>query len=132
VPGGGAVVYGGPGGLTSRGLPPRTVALTFDDGPDPRWTPQILNVLRREQVPATFFVVGSRVAEHGGLVRRTLAEGHEIGSHTYTHENLSTLPAWRARLELLLSQLALAGSAGLNTSLFRPPYGRATRVTRPH
>jgi peptidoglycan/xylan/chitin deacetylase (PgdA/CDA1 family)/GT2 family glycosyltransferase len=122
IPGGGAVVYGGPDGLTSRGLPARTVALTFDDGPDARWTPQILDVLKREQVPATFFVVGSRVAEHSGLVRRVLAEGHEVGSHTYTHENLSTLPAWRSRLELSLSQLALAGSAGVNTSLFRPPY----------
>uniref|UniRef100_UPI0017CAA101 bifunctional polysaccharide deacetylase/glycosyltransferase family 2 protein n=1 Tax=Sporichthya sp. TaxID=65475 RepID=UPI0017CAA101 len=122
IPGGGAVVYGGPDGLTSRALPARTVALTFDDGPDPRWTPRVLDVLRRERVPATFFVVGSRVVEHGGIVRRTLAEGHEVGSHTYTHENLATLPAWRSRLELSLDQLALAGAAGINTSLFRPPY----------
>jgi cellulose synthase/poly-beta-1,6-N-acetylglucosamine synthase-like glycosyltransferase/peptidoglycan/xylan/chitin deacetylase (PgdA/CDA1 family) len=122
VPGNGAVVYGGPQGLTSRGLPARTVALTFDDGPDVKWTPRILDVLKQEHVPATFFVVGSRVAEQGGLIRRILGEGHEIGSHTYTHENLATLPDWRSRLELSLNQLALAGAAGINTSLFRPPY----------
>lgn len=122
VPGNSAVVYRGSAGLTSRGLPARTVALTFDDGPDARWTPRILDVLKQQHVPATFFVVGSRVAEQGGLIRRILGEGHEIGSHTYTHENLATLPAWRSRLELSLTQLALAGADGVNTSLFRPPY----------
>jgi cellulose synthase/poly-beta-1,6-N-acetylglucosamine synthase-like glycosyltransferase/peptidoglycan/xylan/chitin deacetylase (PgdA/CDA1 family) len=122
VPGDGAVVYRGAAGLTSRGLPARTVALTFDDGPDAKWTPRILDVLQQQHVPATFFVVGSRVAEQGGLIRRILGEGHEIGSHTYTHENLATLPAWRSRLELSLTQLALAGADGVNTSLFRPPY----------
>src|SRR6266550_5614229 len=71
--------------LRSAPLPDKTVALTFDDGPDPKWTPEILDVLRRHGVPATFFVVGAAVARHPELVRAELAAGHEIGAHTFTH-----------------------------------------------
>lgn len=122
VPGDGAILFRGSQGLTSRGLPPKTVALTFDDGPDRRWTKQILDVLARERVPATFFVVGSRVTNDDGLVRRALDEGHEVGNHTWTHADLATAPRWRQNLELSLSQLGLAGSAGINSALLRPPY----------
>jgi len=122
VPGGGAVVYRGPAGLTSRALPPRTVALTFDDGPDPGWTPRILDVLEREHVPGTFFTVGERVAADGPIVRRALAAGDEIGGHTWTHADLAGLPGWRRNLELSLGQLALAGGAGVQTALLRLPY----------
>jgi cellulose synthase/poly-beta-1,6-N-acetylglucosamine synthase-like glycosyltransferase/peptidoglycan/xylan/chitin deacetylase (PgdA/CDA1 family) len=100
----------------------RTVALTFDDGPDPRWTPAILDVLHRHHVPATFFVVGSRVVAHPSLVRRELAEGHEIGSHTFVHSDVAAIPRWQANLELSLTQTALAGATGRHTGLFRPPY----------
>ncbi len=103
-------------------LPAGTVALTFDDGPDPEWTPQILDVLRREHVPATFFVVGSQVAAHPELARREVAEGHELGSHTFTHVNLGRMPGWRASLELSLTQLAIGGATGVHTGLFRAPY----------
>ena len=72
----------------------RTIALTFDDGPDPTWTPQILAVLRRYRVPATFFVVGAHAASYPGLVRDELRDGDEVGSHTYTHANLATA-SWR-------------------------------------
>ncbi len=106
----------------TRGLPARTVALTFDDGPDPRWTPAILDVLRRHQAKATFFVVGSRVVEHPDLVQRIRQDGHEIGVHTFTHADLTTAPAWRRTLELSLSQSALAATAGTTASLLRPPY----------
>jgi len=82
----------------------------------------VLDVLRREHVPATFFVVGSQVASHPGLVRRTLAEGHEIGSHTFTHANLGRMPGWQANLQLSLTQLAIGGAAGVHTGLFRAPY----------
>ncbi|GAB3809298.1 polysaccharide deacetylase family protein [Micromonospora zhanjiangensis] len=78
---------------TSRSMPARTIALTFDDGPDPRWTPAVLDVLRKHGAHATFFVLGARVNEHPELARRILAEGHEIGSHTFTHADVATLPA---------------------------------------
>ena len=118
----GSIIFRGPDGLTSRGLPEKTVALTFDDGPDPRWTPAILDVLAQEHVPATFFVVGSRVAAHPSLVRRERRDGHELGNHTWAHTDLTGAMAWRQRLELNLTQLALEGSAGVTTALMRPPY----------
>ena len=122
VDGGGSVLFRGDRGLTSRGLPDRTVALTFDDGPDPRWTPAVLAVLAREHVPGTFFVVGSRAARHPDLVRRVMGAGHEIGAHTWSHADLSGQPSWRRRAELSLGQLGLEGSAGVSSALLRPPY----------
>ncbi|MFI0895161.1 bifunctional polysaccharide deacetylase/glycosyltransferase family 2 protein [Streptomyces sp. NPDC020983] len=100
----------------------RTIALTFDDGPDPRWTPQILAVLRRHHVHATFFVVGTEVAQHPALVRQILADGHQIGIHTFTHADLGAIPAWQRSLELREAQLALAGATGQTSYLLRPPY----------
>jgi cellulose synthase/poly-beta-1,6-N-acetylglucosamine synthase-like glycosyltransferase/peptidoglycan/xylan/chitin deacetylase (PgdA/CDA1 family) len=102
--------------------PVRTVALTFDDGPDPRWTPQILAVLARHHVPATFFVIGTRVLAHPGLVRAELGAGDEVGSHTFVHQSLTGLPGWHVNLELSLTQSALASAAGVHTALLRPPY----------
>ncbi|GAA2420487.1 glycosyltransferase [Actinomadura vinacea] len=99
-----------------------TIALTFDDGPDPVWTPRLLDVLRRHGAQATFFSVGSQVARHPGLARRMVREGHEIGSHTYSHVDLGNTPSWRARLELDLSQRALAGATGRGTRLLRQPF----------
>jgi cellulose synthase/poly-beta-1,6-N-acetylglucosamine synthase-like glycosyltransferase/peptidoglycan/xylan/chitin deacetylase (PgdA/CDA1 family) len=99
----------------------KTVALTFDDGPDPTWTPKILAILMREHVPATFFVVGAHAASNPSIVRAELAAGDEVGSHTYTHANLASA-GWRLPLELTLSQNALAGAAGVRTTLLRPPY----------
>ncbi|MET0739470.1 MAG: bifunctional polysaccharide deacetylase/glycosyltransferase family 2 protein [Acidimicrobiales bacterium] len=102
--------------------PPKTVVLTFDDGPDPEWTPAVLDVLARHGVRATFFVVGHQVTAHPDLVRAVIAAGHEVGAHTYNHPDLSTLPAWRVNLELSLSQSVLAGATGHHVGLFRPPY----------
>ncbi|MEA3019189.1 MAG: hypothetical protein QOI47_713 [Actinomycetota bacterium] len=103
-----------------------TVALTFDDGPDAKWTPIVLGVLRRHHVPGTFFVVGSRVLTHPELVRREHREGDEIGSHTFVHANVAAVPGWRANLELSLTQAALADAAGIHTGMFRPPYSSGT------
>ena len=132
VPGGGPVLdLSGPV-PRSAPLPDKTVALTFDDGPDPKWTPQILDVLRRHNVPATFFVVGTAAAEHPGLVRAELAAGHEIGAHTFTHTDLGAVSAARAGVELSLTQSALAGAAGINSHLLRLPYSsEAVDLTSP-
>ena len=110
-------------------MPAKTVALTFDDGPDPVWTPKILAVLRRYHVPATFFVVGVHVAANPSIVRAEVRAGDEVGSHTYTHANLVSA-GWRLPLELTLTQNALAGAAGIRTRLLRPPYsGKTDAVT---
>ncbi|WP_308165834.1 bifunctional polysaccharide deacetylase/glycosyltransferase family 2 protein [Actinomadura sp. NEAU-AAG7] len=122
VTGGGPVLSLADGTPRSLRMPSKTIALTFDDGPDPRWTPRVLEVLRRRGARATFFTIGAHVAEHPGLTRRILREGHEIGSHTYTHLDMASAPAWRNRLELDLTQRALAGAAGVHTRLMRMPY----------
>ena len=98
------------------------VALTFDDGPDPVWTPKILDVLKARGLKATFFLIGRNVENHPDLVRRIIAEGHEIGNHTYTHGNLAEMPEWRQRLELGSTQRLIETETGRSTTLFRPPY----------
>ena len=102
--------------------PAKTIALTFDDGPDPEWTPQILEVLEKYQVPGTFFVLGSLAAQHPDLVREMRATGSEIGLHTFTHPNLAEASTNRIDRELTLTQLALAGATGEISYLVRPPY----------
>ncbi|WP_218106807.1 bifunctional polysaccharide deacetylase/glycosyltransferase family 2 protein [Micromonospora pallida] len=120
---GGPILNVGADGRTqSHRLPPRTLALTFDDGPDPRWTPEVLRVLARHEVPATFFVVGTQVVRHPELARTMVAAGHELGVHTFTHANLADLPAWQRRLEYEQTQMAIASATGVRTSLLRFPY----------
>ena len=119
---GGPVVDSRGGAVRTVSPPDRTVALTFDDGPDPVWTPQILDVLRKHHVHATFFVVGSAAIDHPDLVRRITAEGHEIGVHTLTHADLGTAPMWRQQLEVEGAQNAIVGITGRAASLLRPPY----------
>jgi cellulose synthase/poly-beta-1,6-N-acetylglucosamine synthase-like glycosyltransferase len=110
------------GTVRSAAIPPGAIALTFDDGPDPRWTPLILDALRRQHARATFFVVGARVNQHPDLVRRIVAEGHELGVHTFTHADLAAVPPWRQRLELDLTRNAIAAATGRTVRLMRPPY----------
>jgi peptidoglycan/xylan/chitin deacetylase (PgdA/CDA1 family)/GT2 family glycosyltransferase len=102
--------------------PDRFLALTFDDGPDPVWTPAILEVLSRHGVRATFFVTGAQAARHPDLIREILARGGEIGHHTATHVDLRTAGGLRTWLELRSTDLVLAYTAGSVTSLVRPPY----------
>src|SRR5215203_1258043 len=94
---GGPIVGPRAGAVTSLAMPPATVVLTFDDGPDPTWTPKVLEVLRRHEVPGTFFLLGSHVLRHPDLVRQELAEGHEVGNHSFTHSDLTTMPLWKQR-----------------------------------
>ena len=105
------------------------VAISFDDGPDSEWTPQILDILKTRGVKASFFVVGSKVEEHPGLVRRIVQDGHEIGVHTYTHPNLSLISEERVRLELNATQRLIETLTGRSTILFRPPYSADSRPT---
>jgi peptidoglycan-N-acetylglucosamine deacetylase len=103
------------------------VAITFDDGPDPRWTPQILDILKAKGVKAAFFMVGMQMEDNPGLVRRIVGEGHEAGLHTYTHPNLALVSDERVRLEVNATQRLLETITGRSTLLFRPPYNADSR-----
>jgi len=101
---------------------PDDVAISFDDGPDPEWTPTILDILKAKGVKASFFMVGERMEKNPELVERIVREGHEIGVHTYTHPNLAEVSEERARLELNATQRLMETITGHSTFLFRPPY----------
>ena len=119
-----AIIDGGPV-ITRDGsyrMPPRTVALTFDDGPDPRWTPQILDVLSRHHVPATFFVIGVPAIRNQQIMRRIVREGHELGIHTFTHPDLAGIAGWRRRAEYAETEMAIVHATGRGTRLLRMPY----------
>ena len=98
------------------------LAMTFDDGPDPEWTPKILDVLKREHVPGTFFLIGIQAEKFGSLTQRIYHEGHEIGNHTFTHPDISTIGSGYMRVELNLTEQLFASQLGIRTTLFRPPY----------
>ena len=102
------------------------VAITFDDGPDPKWTPQVLDILKAANVKAAFFIVGVNAEHYPGLVRRIVEEGHEIGNHTYYHPNLALCWPEHVRLELNATQLLIETITGRATTLFRPPYAADT------
>src|SRR5215210_2826582 len=102
--------------------PGRRVALTFDDGPDAKWTPRIAAALRRLDVPATFFVMGSQVARRPEIVQDLHEQGFELGNHTFNHTDLSAVPAWQRSLQLSLTETAVAGATGVRPRLMRPPY----------
>ncbi|MEU8575627.1 bifunctional polysaccharide deacetylase/glycosyltransferase family 2 protein [Streptomyces asoensis] len=126
------VLDGGPiltfqgGQATTVSVPDKTIALTFDDGPNPTWTPQVLEILRKYDVPGTFFLVGSMVSRYPGIVRDMVEEGNEVGIHTFTHVDLSYQSDARVDREMEQTQLALAGAAGITTTLFRAPYSSET------
>ncbi|MEU3663615.1 bifunctional polysaccharide deacetylase/glycosyltransferase family 2 protein [Streptomyces sp. NPDC032940] len=116
-----------PGGqATTVSVPDKTIALTFDDGPDPTWTPQVLEILEKYDVPGTFFLVGSMVARYPDIVEDMVEQGNEVGVHTFTHIDLSYQSESRITREIEQTQLALAGAAGITTTLFRAPYSSQT------
>ncbi|MFF1439574.1 bifunctional polysaccharide deacetylase/glycosyltransferase family 2 protein [Streptomyces sp. NPDC058295] len=126
------VLDGGPiltfqgGQATTLSVPDKTIALTFDDGPNPTWTPQVLKILQEYDVPGTFFLVGSMVSRYPSIVKDMVEEGNEVGIHTFTHVDLSYQSDARVDREMEQTQLALAGAAGITTTLFRAPYSSET------
>ncbi|MDC7683432.1 glycosyltransferase [Asticcacaulis sp. BYS171W] len=104
------------------GYKPGLIALTFDDGPDRQWTPKILDILKAEKVPATFFVVGENALDHPFLLKRMVREGHELGNHTYTHPNLAEISGDWARLELNSTQRVVEAYTGRSLRWVRAPY----------
>ena len=101
---------------------PGKVALTFDDGPDPRWTPQILKILKDKGVPATFFVIGENMEMWPNLVKREVDQGDIVGGHTYTHPNIATVSSNQVDLELNVTQRLFQVITGRTLRFFRPPY----------
>ncbi|QHT59992.1 polysaccharide deacetylase family protein [Paenibacillus lycopersici] len=101
----------------------RKVALTFDDVPDPRYTPQVLEVLARHKVKATFFVVGQRAAAHPALVRRMVNEGHIIGNHSLNHPVFSRISLYAMQQQILRTDWTLRTLTGYSPRYVRPPYG---------
>jgi len=112
-------------GRSLVGLPggSRKLALTFDDGPNDPYTLRLLEVLRRHDVPATFFLIGRYVTKRPDIVRELINLGHAIGNHTFSHPNLIFASAGQTRRELEQCQQALADAVGVQCSLFRPPFG---------
>jgi cellulose synthase/poly-beta-1,6-N-acetylglucosamine synthase-like glycosyltransferase/peptidoglycan/xylan/chitin deacetylase (PgdA/CDA1 family)/spore germination protein YaaH len=109
----------------------KILCLTFDDGPNREYTPQILDILKAHHVPATFFVIGVNAEQMPNLIRREYAEGHEIGNHTYTHPNIATTSPLRTELELSTTQRIIENLLGVSTTFFRPPYNADSAPTTP-
>lgn len=109
--------------ISSGSRSQKLIALTFDDGPHPKHTPRLLDMLRRRNVKATFYVIGERAANHPSIVRRMVNEGHEIGNHTWTHRNLKTLSDSQVRWEFDKTRDAIVAATGVQPRTMRPPYG---------
>ena len=101
----------------------KLVALTFDDGPYPPYTGQILDALKERQIPATFFVVGQNAAKYPELIRRIAAEGHQLGNHTYNHVDLLKLDRQGIIKEIAQTNKVIADAVGYTPHVVRPPHG---------
>jgi len=122
------VKYPRPFILRHTGDAAKKIALSFDDGPDPDYTPRILRILKEYKVPATFFVVGKNAENNREIVREAWQDGNEIGNHTYSHPILINASALRAELEVNATQRLIESITGYSTRLFRPPYGDGADV----
>ncbi len=104
------------------GYHPKQVALSFDDGPDPVWTPKILDILKKYHVVGSFFMIGSEAENYVSVMQRVYREGHEIGNHTWTHPDISEISTGNVDLELNLTERLFAAKLGVQPLYFRPPY----------
>jgi cellulose synthase/poly-beta-1,6-N-acetylglucosamine synthase-like glycosyltransferase/peptidoglycan/xylan/chitin deacetylase (PgdA/CDA1 family)/spore germination protein YaaH len=104
------------------GYRPNQVALSFDDGPDPKWTPKILDILNEKNVKGTFLMIGAEAQENIGLMQRVRREGHEIGNHTFFHPDISEISTQQLDLEVKLTERLFASKLGVQPLYFRPPY----------
>jgi cellulose synthase/poly-beta-1,6-N-acetylglucosamine synthase-like glycosyltransferase/peptidoglycan/xylan/chitin deacetylase (PgdA/CDA1 family)/spore germination protein YaaH len=108
--------------IEQYGYHPNEIALSFDDGPDPKWTPKILDILKQKNVKGAFMLIGGEAAENIGLMKRVVREGHEIGNHTYTHPDISEISNRQLDLEVKLTERLFASKLGIQPLYFRPPY----------
>ena len=108
--------------MAQYGAKPKAVAITFDDGPDPSFTPKVLDVLKAKGVKATFFLIGAQAQKEPGITRRVYREGHEIGNHTFYHPDISNISKQYMKLELNMTERLFAAKLGVKPVLFRPPY----------
>jgi peptidoglycan-N-acetylglucosamine deacetylase len=104
------------------GYSPNKVAITFDDGPDPEWTPKILDVLKEKHATATFFLIGIQTDRFSSIAKRIYAEGNTIGNHTFTHPDVSNISTAYMKVELNLTERLFASLIGVRVTLMRPPY----------
>jgi len=102
--------------------PDRVAILTFDDGPDPRWTPGVLSILEKYGAPATFFVTGSQALRNRDLAREIVARGHEVGAHSFSHPRVGSLPGWKQGAEIAYARRAIVSATGRRPVTYRPPY----------
>jgi len=108
--------------VTQYGYTPNEVAISFDDGPDPKYTPEILDVLKKYGVKGTFFMIGEVAQDNVGLMQRVFREGHEIGNHTFTHPDISEISERQVDLQLNLTESLFEAKLGVRPVYFRPPY----------
>lgn len=108
----------------------RVIALTFDDGPNPMFTPQILRVLGQYRVRATFFCIGQQVQRYPYLLQQMYQAGDEIGNHTWSHPNLTRLPSAAIVQQLRSTSLVIQQATGVPPQIFRPPYGATNARVR--
>ncbi|MBT2726750.1 glycosyltransferase [Bacillus sp. ISL-75] len=112
-----------PSEVVRYGKPKRKeIVLTFDDGPDPTYTPQILDILDKNHIKGSFFIIGENALQHPELVNKMYKEGHEIGNHTFTHPDVASITPFQTRMELNANQRLFQEITGHSMTLFRPPY----------
>ncbi len=116
---------------TSGKTDEKVICLTFDDGPDSKYTREVLDILETKKVPATFFVVGVNAEQNIDLIKREFADGDEIGNHTYSHPNIAAVSARRTELELTSTQRIIENAVGRSMTFFRPPYNADSEPQTP-
>jgi peptidoglycan/xylan/chitin deacetylase (PgdA/CDA1 family) len=118
-----------PGARTTAPPRPKTVTLTFDDGPS-EWTPQILAILKRHHITATFCMVGTEAARYPAYARQVVAEGHELCNHSQDHADLAKISPSKCRREVIDAERSIRDAAGVSPRFFRFPYGSSNRTAR--